>query len=105
MSPRTRKSERKDGERLKAYVARDRGTGRIAKKKAEEGKEVMQQRQHNESKKKEAVKVQKSVFESVFKESYVPFEDLFNETYLGTQPTIVSSENKPKHQSQKEENE
>jgi len=65
----------------------------------------MQQRQHNESKKKEAVKVQKSVFESVFKESYVPFEDLFNETYLGTQPTIVSSENKPKHQSQKEENE
>jgi len=45
----------------------------------------MQQRQQNESKKKESVKVQKSVFESVFKESYVPFEDLFNETFLREQ--------------------
>jgi hypothetical protein len=40
----------------------------------------------------------KSVFESVFNESYVPFEELFNETYLGEHPAQEPSEHDAKAQ-------
>lgn len=65
----------------------------------------MPPRQRDVAKKEESVKNRKSIFESVFNESYVPFEELFNESYLGAHPVVTSSENKPKHQLQQEENE
>jgi hypothetical protein len=39
-----------------------------------------------------------SVFESVFNASYVPFEELFNETYFGFRTTATSSESKSDEQ-------
>lgn len=56
----------------------------------------MQNRQRHTVQKQESAKVQKSVFEAVFKESYVPFEDLFNETYLGARTALDPSEHKSK---------
>ncbi len=64
----------------------------------------MQPRQRDVAQKEEPVKNRKSIFESVFNESYVPFEELFNESYLGAHPVVTSSENKSKHQLQREEN-
>jgi hypothetical protein len=52
------------------------------------------------SQKEELVKSQKhkSVFEFVFNESYVPFEELFNETYLGENAPSDSPEHEGKTQ-------
>jgi|GEM_PF-5281618 len=65
----------------------------------------MQHRQRDADQKEKPTKNRKSVFESVFNESYVPFEELFNQSYLGTHSVAISSENNPKHQAQPEENE
>jgi hypothetical protein len=62
----------------------------------------MQNRQQDVGQKQEAAKVQESVFESVFKESYVPFEALFNETYLGARPVLDPSGNKSKNHLQQD---
>jgi len=62
----------------------------------------METRQKGESVKKGR---RSSVFESVFDASYVPFEELFNETYLGAYTVTHPAENKTKgHPHSDEEN-
>jgi len=98
MSTRVRKSQRKNGERPKAHGPADRGAGRPAQKEEKEGSEIMQHHQRNVPRKEERAKRHNSIFESVFNESYVPFEELFEETYLGQDSSATSSEHTSKAQ-------
>lgn len=62
----------------------------------------MQHHQQDASQKEKPVKSRKSIFESVFDESYVPFEELFDESYLGHHRAAISSEYKSKTQRDEE---
>jgi hypothetical protein len=49
------------------------------------------------------VKNQKSVFESVFDESYIPFEKLFDESYLGEHASRHAHKDEPCAQTEVED--
>ena len=61
------------------------------------------QRPENEKEERVVVKSRKSVFESVFDASYVPFEDLFNEASLGARASRENATEKSHQYAEPEE--